>query len=253
MVRRQLDLITLSAITALAVVAILTLPAQQPVRVALALPLVLLMPGYALVAAAFPPRPDRTLDGWERLLLSVGVSLASVALIGYVLNLLPGGLTETSWTAVLAGVTIGAGVVGMLRRRGHRPPEVAAVGLGGRGAVLLIGAVVVALSALLFARAAASDQRSPGFTQLWLVPAGQRDGQMLRLGVRSFEEQPVRYRVRVLVNGKAVIAWPVISLTPQQTWETTIALPSRRPRRVDVFLYRGTTSDKVYRWVNWVG
>jgi uncharacterized membrane protein len=56
----------------------------------LGLPLVLFLPGYALIAALFPAKSD--LDGIERLALSFGLSIAVVPLIGLGLNYTPWGI-----------------------------------------------------------------------------------------------------------------------------------------------------------------
>ena len=56
----------------------------------LGLPLVLFLPGYALIAALFPAKSD--LDGIERVALSFGLSIAVVPLIGLGLNYTPWGI-----------------------------------------------------------------------------------------------------------------------------------------------------------------
>lgn len=63
---------------------------ETPVRVLLALPLVLFIPGYALIAALFPT--DEDLDLIERIALSFGLSIAVVPLIGLGLNYTPWGI-----------------------------------------------------------------------------------------------------------------------------------------------------------------
>ena len=57
---------------------------ESMVRNILGLPLVLFLPGYALIAALFPAKSD--LDGIERTALSFGLSIAVVPLIGLGLN-----------------------------------------------------------------------------------------------------------------------------------------------------------------------
>jgi uncharacterized membrane protein len=62
----------------------------SPVRIILGLPLVLFLPGYALIAALFPRKDD--LDGIERIALSFGLSIAISPLLGLGLNYTPFGL-----------------------------------------------------------------------------------------------------------------------------------------------------------------
>ncbi len=54
------------------------------IRTVLGLPLVLFLPGYALLAMLFPTKTG--LEGIERAALSIGMSVAIVPLIGLVLN-----------------------------------------------------------------------------------------------------------------------------------------------------------------------
>ena len=63
---------------------------ETAVRNILGLPLVLFLPGYALIAALFPAKSD--LDGIERTALSFGLSIAVVPLIGLGLNYTPWGI-----------------------------------------------------------------------------------------------------------------------------------------------------------------
>jgi len=63
---------------------------NSPIRTILGIPLVLFLPGYALIEALFPRKKD--LDGIERLVLSFGLSIAVVPLIGFVLNFTPYGI-----------------------------------------------------------------------------------------------------------------------------------------------------------------
>lgn len=59
-------------------------------RVVFGLPMVLFIPGYALISALFPAKDD--LDGIERVALSFGLSIAVVPLIGLGLNYTPWGI-----------------------------------------------------------------------------------------------------------------------------------------------------------------
>ena len=63
---------------------------ETPVRIILGLPLVLFLPGYALIAALFIRKDD--LDGIERIALSFGLSIAITPLLGLALNYTPFGI-----------------------------------------------------------------------------------------------------------------------------------------------------------------
>jgi uncharacterized membrane protein len=63
---------------------------ESPLRIVFALPVVLFIPGYALIAALFPGKEE--IDTLERTALSFGLSIAVVPLIGLALNYTPWGI-----------------------------------------------------------------------------------------------------------------------------------------------------------------
>ena len=63
---------------------------ESPIRIALAIPVILFIPGYCLLASLFPKNGD--LDLMTRMVLSIGVSIAIVPLIGLGLNFTPWGI-----------------------------------------------------------------------------------------------------------------------------------------------------------------
>lgn len=63
---------------------------NSPFRTLFALPIILFIPGYTLIAALFPQKND--LDLIERIALSFGLSIAVVPLIGLALNYTPWGI-----------------------------------------------------------------------------------------------------------------------------------------------------------------
>jgi uncharacterized membrane protein len=74
---------------------------QTPISVVFALPVVLFIPGYCLIAALFPKNDDIGLS--ERFALSIGLSIAIVPLIGLGLNFTPWGIRLDS---VVIAITI---------------------------------------------------------------------------------------------------------------------------------------------------
>jgi uncharacterized membrane protein len=63
---------------------------ETPVRVVLALPVILFIPGYCVILALFPREDD--IDLTERIVLSICVSIAIVPIIGLGLNFTPWGI-----------------------------------------------------------------------------------------------------------------------------------------------------------------
>lgn len=100
-------------------------------RTALALPIILFLPGYALVSFAFPGRgtssetdarsPVQLLTtgapGWyERLALSVAITLTLLPLVGLVLATTRWGFSGTAVVAALGAVVIGVMAAAVVRR-----------------------------------------------------------------------------------------------------------------------------------------
>ena len=92
---------------------------ESPVRIILGLPLVLFLPGYALIATLFPRKGD--LDGIERVALSFGLSIAITPLLGVGLNYTPFGIRLTPVLTVLSLFTIALAIGAWARR--SRIPE----------------------------------------------------------------------------------------------------------------------------------
>src|SRR2546427_4718295 len=86
--------------------------------------LVLFIPGYVLVAALFPGTIARVpeIDWVERIALSLGLSVAVVPLLGFLLNFTPFGIRFAPIVATITLFTVGAGYAAY-RRRMNLPPE----------------------------------------------------------------------------------------------------------------------------------
>jgi uncharacterized membrane protein len=107
------------AIIALATVAIITIFAIPEnsfplvyARHILGLIFVLWLPGYCLIKALFP---TKEIDSIERVALSTVMSLALVPLMGMILNFTPWGITLTSVTISLLGLTLALATAAIIR------------------------------------------------------------------------------------------------------------------------------------------
>ena len=99
--------------TALCIISIYTPVINQSfLRLILALPLILFIPGYVLLAALFPDSSD--IDAIERIVLSIGTSIIITPLIGLCLNFTPWGIRLDpliiSLTIVIVILVIVAGI-----------------------------------------------------------------------------------------------------------------------------------------------
>ncbi len=227
MYRSSADLLTVMLAAVVAAVLTVAPFGENLVRVALALSLVLVLPGYALTSAVFS---EGKLDVPERLLLVPGLSLVLAILGGLVLNLTPWGLSTVPWVLLLSGTTLGAGALALARRQ-KRPMGVTrrlTIGLDARQGALVGLAILVSGVALEMSRGAAIRQQTPGFTQLWLLPRGTTShSTTVQVGIHSLWPETTRYRLQILTgsSGHIVRTWNTIILQSGDDWSTTIYLP----------------------------
>jgi hypothetical protein len=206
--------------------------------------LVLVLPGFALTSSVLHGQ----LRGVsERLVFSLGVSLAMAMLAGFVLNWTSWGLQAPGWVLLLGDVTLALAAWGLARLRWaiYRQPASRAVSRGTRvaggwrfrdGLLFGIGATLV-ISALLVARHGALAQTGPGFTQLWMVPEPASDGQnSVQIGFSNDEQGPTRYDLQLTVDDQLVTEWPSITLDPGGRWTEVVALPSQQYNQVEARL-----------------
>ena len=108
------DLCIIFLLTIVLIILILFVPVDF-LRILIGFPFVVLFPGYSLLQALFPRRND--LSGSERFVISFGLSIAVVALIGLALNYMPWGITILSSLIVLSLFIIIMLAVAVFRRR----------------------------------------------------------------------------------------------------------------------------------------
>lgn len=130
--RSTLDLLVVLVWTLVAVAAVVSGLGPGPLRIVLTLPLVVLLPGYALLAFLFPERPGSILgtDGEsgtaitsiERYALSVVASIAVVPIVAFAVNYTSYQLRLRPLLFAVAGLTVGLTLLGYVTRLA-RPAE----------------------------------------------------------------------------------------------------------------------------------
>lgn len=180
-----------------------------PGRLALGLVAILFAPGYALVAALFPTEGGGTgvfagekdsnplgvgkISTVERLVLSVGLSVCLVPLIGLGLSYTPGGIRPSILTGTIGAMTMVLTLVAAVRRHRAPPRErfhprilgsvldvIARIKTpGGRSNlnVLLVIGLVVAGSGIGFA--ALEADRGEQFTEFYLLTEDPETGEAI--------------------------------------------------------------------------
>jgi len=251
---------TLAFTALLTVLALSLLPDSNVVaRAAVALPLALVLPGYAVISATFA---EDTLGTTERLTLSLGLSLLLSVASGIVANWTPWGLRAGSWIVLLGGITLvacfvalgrprrvtntraeGATVVAWQSESSPRTPRI----WQARDVTLLTLAAAITVAA---GWAAVSGARVPreGFSQFWMLPINGGSG--VRVGMRSEELSATDYTVWLVADDTTVLRSEQVRLEPGAQWETTVALVTPTPTsQIEALLYRADEPDQPYRRV----
>ncbi len=270
----RVDLVAVLVIVALGAPVALLAPDLPAVRVALGLPLLLFLPGYAVLAALYPYRRD--IEPAGRLALSFLLSLAVVALVALVLNSLPGGVDRASIVLAISAIIVAFTALAWLLRDqvavdgepfqprlslrqlwpsrdfGHLP----LFGL----AVALIGLAAAAF--VFFPNTSGRD----GFTEFYLLgidgrleslPAELAAGDRLRfiVGAANHEGASTRYRIDVKVGGRAdrlTVAEFTLGDSEEAEREVDLSLQTAGDdRTVKVLLYRDG-DDQPYRQLHLV-
>jgi len=246
-----------AAVGAAALCAVLALVLPfEPLRMLLAAPLTLFLPGYAITAAIFA----RERIGRSRFLLfSVGLSLAVLALGAIVLNYGPGGVRAWSWALLLFLVVLGCCRGAALRRPRGAPapvswalprPNGGQAALLGGGALALVAAVVLAFTPL-------AATNATGFTEIWISPLPGDNG--VRIGVGSAERGDSSYRLVVNFGGSREVTRR-LELEPGQRQVLALgesaAASSLVPVRVTATLFKrdSPAPNRPFRQVStWLG
>lgn len=251
MSRRLIHLAIAGALMALVLDVAVVEPSVPFVGMVVGLALVLVLPGYAMVAAIFP---DRAPEMPQRLLIIVGLSIAVTILGGYTLNLTPWGLRPESWAVLLGGVTLAALAVAALRRRGHPTAGVwqpSSMHLGTRQWLLLGLAALNVTGAVVVAQVGAEKAPHTQFTQLWISEGEQQGTRVAHIGVSNQEQTALEYRLTVDVGATRITEWPSFTLGPGEKWEAAASLPAAQTTNQTVYatLYRQDHPAAIYRQV----
>lgn len=248
--RGQRDLRIAAWAAALCAVLALLTP-WEAVSLVFAAPLALVLPGYAITAAAFA---GRELDGPRRAVLSLALSLATLALGALVLNYVPGGIRGLSWAVLLVAVVLAACRAAAVRRKGKvaaipRPRlRLSRVELG-----LGLGGLAAAVAALALASSTAPAGKGVGFTEMWILPVPGSGGSEARIGVRSEEQATVGFDLGIKIGRKNGIVRHSFSLAPGENRVFTVGPPSTPVGStvpVVATLLLDTDPRHVYRRVN---
>lgn len=235
-------------------------------RPIIAIPMVIFIPGYMVVAILFPEKTD--ISGIERIAVSVGLSIALVPLVGLVLNYTVFGIRLVPVVLLLEIITLILWVIAYQRKiatglADSVVPNVRNLGSVLRGmsgtekilSYLLIGCVVMALGTTLFVFAV--PRTSDQFTEFYLISLDSKpisdsitanigDTIPMSVGIRNQEFRTVDYTIEVYLTKadfsdmRIVSSFPV-RLEQNEIWEgqVNVTVPDASFGRVDILLFAG--------------
>jgi uncharacterized membrane protein len=268
-----LDIVAI-AVVAIGTVAVTSSAASgllgSPLHVALGLLFTFLIPGAALTAALFPAQKrevpasklefkrvlelDGSVTSMERFVLSVGLSVMVVPLIGLLLNFSPVGVRLFTVIPAIAGFSLVFGAIGLLRRFRLPPEERYRISLivpferviqwiraptAKRDRILnLMLAVGLLVAATGIGYAVIAPQPGERFTEFYLRTGDPETGELvaddypseveegerltLYLGLTNQEHRTVSYTVVVKLQQVYDRETPFISTTEVDRFSTTV-------------------------------
>lgn len=217
------DLVVVALLTLIAVLLAVASPPGWLQAIGLA-PLAIALPGYALLAALFPPG---TLAPSDRFVHAFVFCISAAALGGLLLQLVVD-LDRTVWVAIMATVSLVGSAAAWRRRQAlpiqyeagvRRPPPGAAWGL----AFLL--AVAGGAAAIVIASDGVHEQQSRQvFASLWAVPSAQPGGTgPVRVGVVN-HGGPASFELEVSAADEVLQRLPV-RLGTSREWRVELPPP----------------------------
>lgn len=214
--------ITLSTILLLLVF----LNIERTIRIMLGLPLILFIPGYILVFILFPTKKtDKGIDIIERIVLSFGLSIALIPLIGLALNYTPWGIKLEYILISIFIFIIGVGSIAIYRWIKTNPNERFIIyleislpypekKLNKALTILLTLSIIIFVASLVYA--IITPKIGEKFTELYILgPEGMADeypnnliiGEEVSviLGIVNHEYKTINYTIEVwLINQTTV-------------------------------------------------
>ena len=279
-------LLVISLVVLTNIFIIVPLLRESVMRTAFGLPMVLFLPGYALIAALFPSKED--LDGIERMALSFGLSIAVVPLIGLGLNYTSWGIRLIPVLVCLSIFTLAMCGAAYYRRkqipdneRFEVPFKASALALRAEIlekpekkvdkilTVILIFSILFSVGTLIYV--IITPKEGEHFTEFYILgPEGMADNYptvytpedsgTVIVGVVNHEYQTVNYTLDVRLENKSL---PLpenlryIRLGHNMTWQEPVTItPSFEgtDMKLEFLLYNDTEKSVPYRdlhlWIN---
>lgn len=231
--QNYLDLLLFGLLTLLLWLVFFFPPWLSGLRVAMVFIFVLLAPGYALAAILFPKQGD--IDLVERIVISVGLSVASMSLVALILNYTLWGISVVPMTVGLSALTLLALGGASLRRRftsqtqrfmsSETLPAFRGNLQGLLGLVLVVAALMTTVELLRPSETSTEFYVLGSEGRLEAYPLDLRPGQTfsVTLGVTNYEGNSAAFTIRIPLGDEEKVV-EVPGLENGQSWEQSVEL-----------------------------
>jgi len=248
-------LLLLNILNVLLILIVVFLP-WQVLKIILGIPFVLFFSGYALTEALFPAKAN--MGGIERIAVSIGLSIAWVALLLLVFNYTAWGITlETILYSIASSILIFS-IIAYFRQR--KIPEQERFNLDIRLHKLNIGTtkldrtlsialVVVGLVTLGFVIfVIVTPKQGETFTEFYLPKADvESSGQIfivgnevqITVGIVNHENKIINYYIEVMIDGIKNSQTEPIQLSDEEKWEGPVSFTPNTAghEKIEFYLY----------------
>jgi len=254
---------------------------QTPLRIVFALPLLLFLPGYVLIAAMFPRKDE--LSVIERFTLSIGLSIAIFVFDGFAISVTPWLFRPAPIIYSLTLITLTLMVLTLfvrlripeeeqysfhfaavskffesLRRSDEKPSDIE------RALVIaLVGSIIIASGMLIYAKVTFDEEK---FTAVYILGDGGKaenypeavylfEPSSIIVGIENYEHAPANYTLQVNLGGYPLLEQHIPTLAHGEKWEDTVFFtPKHAVNQVKLeFLVYKDGSTNPYRSVHlWV-
>ncbi|WP_406657736.1 DUF1616 domain-containing protein [Methanolobus sp. ZRKC2] len=248
------------------------------IRAVVGLPMLLFLPGYVLISALFPGKND--LEGLERLVLSLGLSIVITPFIGFALNYSIWGIKLVPIVAVLSFYLLFMCALTILRRDQLPKKDVFSISLTSAYrtfqneimsreskldrtlTIVLLFSVIVAMTTLTYVLV--TPKGGEQFTEFYMLgmdgkavdyPTELRTGESgnVILGVTNHEGETVNYKLELRLDNESLPLddeSQTISLENEEKWENEITFTPEdvgENMKLQFLLYRNDDLTEPYR------
>jgi len=277
-----LDLMLVLLFAFLAYLFVLVPPFNQtPLRIIFALPILLFLPGYALIAALFSRREE--LSGIERFTLSIGLSIAIFVFDGFAISVTAWRFRPEPIILSLSLVTLILTLITFLVRlripkdeRFHldfsvfsrffeslrsdeKPTDIE------RALVIaLVGSIIIASGMLIYAKVTFEEER---FTAFYILGEGGKaenypkevylleDSSMI-VGIENYEHAPANYTLQVKLGGYPIYKQQIPTLAHGEKWKDNVLFTPKhvcKHTKLEFLLYKDSSTNpyrSVHLWID---